>query len=137
MLNKISNLFGSQSGGSVTPPAFVAPPGPFAVVPFEQTVLVGTTCCVYDALSCVIARGTRFGCVFLYGSSFVVSLPLEGRGCVTSLLFVAKHKLLVVFERRVVEVFNLVTRTSMAVREFPEPILCMVCWSFQFSSFIF
>lgn len=123
---KLASLFGSHSAPA-PPPTFVPPSGPFGVVPFDSTILVGTSCCAYDALNRVIARGTRFGSVFVYGSCFVVELELQGRGCVTSLLFVSKHKLLIVFERKLVEVFNLVTGTSMCVREFPELILSMAC----------
>jgi hypothetical protein len=124
MLNKLSNLFGSPST-SASVPQFVAPSGPFCLSSLDDSSLMGTTCAAFDPVSLVLARGTRFGAVCVYGSSFAVSLPLQGRGCVTSLLFVAKHKLLIVFERRLVEVFNLVTRTSLCVREFPELILSM------------
>ncbi len=122
MLGKLAGLF--SPGGAAGPlPVAPAPKEPLVLAPLVPCRL-GTTCCAYDPLNRLLARGTCFGQVFLYGASFCLPLALEGRGPVTGLLFAA-HKLLVVFARRVVEVFNLVTAASLCVREFPEHILCM------------
>jgi hypothetical protein len=122
MLGKLAGLF-SPVGASGPLPVAV-PKEQFALAPASGPSGVGTTCCAFDPLNRLLARGTCFGQVFLYGASFCLPLALEGRGAVTGLLFTA-HKLVVIFSRRVVEVYNLVAAASLCVREFPEQIVCL------------
>ncbi len=124
MLNKFAGLFSPGGSNNAALPALV-PRETFSLsVPRDDGGL-GKTCCAFDPVNKLVARGTCFGQVFLFGASFCVELELDCRGPVTALLFAGAHKLLVVFARRLVEVFNCVTASSLCVRELPEQVLCL------------
>lgn len=81
-------------------------------------------------LSRLLAVGDAFGEVKIYGSSVCYRVPLQGSGVVSFVAFVpGKHKLIVVFGGKYCEVVNLVSGTSLCVRELPEKVasICAVC----------